>query len=575
MALDGIVIRSLAEELRQGLLEGRIAKINQPESDELLLTINQNKTTRRLLISANASLPLCYFTESVKPNPVTAPAFCMLLRKHIGNGRILSVTQPGLERIIRIGIEHLDEMGDLRRKYLIIELMGKYSNIIFTDAEDTIIDSIKRVSSNVSSLREVLPGRPYFLPEALEKADPLTIGQEDFSEMICGRALSICKALYTGLTGISPMIAHEIAFRADLDGDSAVQSLSGQEKQRLWQVFSAMMCDVSAGHFHPNILMQGDQPKEFAALALISYGDCESRKYDSISHLLDDYYTKKNTLDRIRQRSSDLRRITQTALERTYKKLEVQERQLRDTEKRDQYRLWGELLNTYGYGLTGGEKSVELPNYYDEDRPVTIPLDETLSARENAGRFFDRYQKLKRTHEAVTLQLDDTRAELMQLESIKTALGIALYEEDLAEIKAELRDAGFIKKQAAGKKKEKITSKPFCFTSSDGFSIYVGKNNYQNEYITFTLADGGDWWFHAKGVPGSHVIVKTGGRQVPDRTLEEAAALAAYYSSVRDAAKVEVDYIRRKEVKKMPGGKPGFVVYHTNYSMMVKPGTIE
>ncbi|MBD9157457.1 MAG: fibronectin-binding domain-containing protein [Lachnospiraceae bacterium] len=289
--------------------------------------------------------------------------------------------------------------------------------------------------------------------------------------------------------------------------------------------------------------------------------------FSSISELLERYYAEKNTVSRIHQKSTDLRKIISNALERSVRKLDLQTKQLKDTEKREKYRIYGELLNTYGYGLSGGEKSFKCLHYYDNTE-ITIPLDPTMTAQENAKRYFDKYNKQKRTYEAVTEQLAQTKAEIAHLESISTALDIALKEDDLVQIKEELVESGYIRRKIGGKK-VKITSKPYHYVSSDGFDIYVGKNNFQNDELTFQFATGNDWWFHAKGAPGSHVIVKANSRELPDRTFEEAGRLAAYYSKNRGGDKVEIDYVQKKQVKKPGGAKPGFVVYYTNYSLMI------
>lgn len=572
MALDGIVMANMAAEMKERLEGGRITKIAQPEKDELMLTIKAPGSQWKLLISAGASLPLIYFTEQNKVNPMTAPGFCMLLRKHIGNGRILSVTQPGLERILNIEIEHLDEMGDLCRKYLIVELMGKHSNIIFTDSDMRILDSIKHVSSQVSSLREVLPGRMYFIPETSQKLSPLTVTEEAFCNQICTQPLPIGKALYMGLTGISPLIAEEICSRAGLDSDQPMQALEEHSILHLYKTFSYLMEDVKSGNFSPCIVYRNSEPVDFSAVPLHMYEEMETHIFSSISKVLESYYAQKNTITRIRQKSAELRRIVQTALDRNRKKYELQLKQQKDTEKRDKYRVYGELIQAYGYGVQEGDKVLTAENYYDDNKKISIPLDPELTPQENARKYFERYNKLKRTYEALFNLLEETKSEIDHLESISTSLDIALLEEDLVEIKRELQDSGYSKKHGgdAGKR-AKITSKPFHYRSSDGFHIYVGKNNFQNEDLTFGLATGNDWWFHAKGIPGSHVIVKAEGKDLPDRVYEEAGQLAAYYSAARNAAKVEVDYLQRKQIKKPAGGKPGFVIYHTNYSLMAVP----
>ncbi len=572
MAFDGIVIANLTRDLKEKLEGGKINKIAQPEKDELLFTIKNNRETIRLLISASASLPLIYFTDKNKPSPLTAPNFCMLLRKHIGTGRIVKVTQPGLERIIEFKIEHLDDLGDLCCKRLIVELMGKHSNIIFCKEDGTMLDSIKHVSSQISSVREVLPGRTYFIPQTAQKGNPLHIALEEFSALMHAAPAPVRKALYLKLTGISPIIGEELCHLSSIDGDHSANELSPAELTHLHRTLSLMMEDVSSGNFSPNIVYRRGEPVEFASLPLTCFdgGDYETRSFDSISLLLENYYSEKDVLTRIKQKSADLRRIVQTALERNYKKYDLQQKQLNDTQKRDKYKVYGELLNTYGYELAGGEKQLKCLNYYTGEE-ISIPLDPQLTARENSQKFFEKYNKLKRTFEALSQLTLETRREIEHLESISTSLDIALQEEDLVQIKEELTEYGYIRRHYAKGKKPKITSKPFHYISSDGFHIYVGKNNYQNEELTFKTASGNDWWFHAKGIPGSHVIVKSQGKELPDRTFEEAGALAAYYSKGRDNDKVEIDYIQKKHVKKAAGGAPGFVIYHTNYSLLAEP----
>lgn len=573
MAFDGITVAAVVSELKEHLTGGRIYKIAQPENDELLLTVKtKDGGQTRLLLSAGASLPLIYLTETNKQAPMTAPGFCMLLRKHLQNGRITDITQPGLERIVQIHVEHLNEMGDLCRKVLVLELMGKHSNIIFINDEDMIIDSIKHISGMVSSIREVLPGRPYFIPMTQDKKDPLTVSESEFKEILCSKATAIYKALYTSFTGLSPQISQEICAAASLDGElsTAVFSESangGTLLDALYRSFESAMSKVCNKEFTPAIVYENGAPVDFSALPYVSYSMESQKAFTSISALLETYYAEKSTVTRIRQKSVDLRRIVQTALERNIKKYDLQLRQMQDTEKKDKYKIYGELLNTYGYGAEPGAKSIEALNYYTNEM-ITIPLDPQLSATENAKKYFDKYGKLKRTYEALSKLTLEVKEEIDHLESIQNALDIALLEEDLTQIKEELIESGYIHRKG-GNKKVKVTSKPFHYISSDGFHIYVGKNNYQNEELTFKFANGGDWWFHAKGMPGSHVIVKTNGEELPDTTFEEAARLAAYYSKGKGQEKVEIDYVERKHVKKPGGGKPGFVVYYTNYSMMI------
>lgn len=571
MAFDGITIANVVKEMQDSLTGARIVKIAQPETDELLLTIKGAAGQYRLLLSAGASLPLVYITGKNKQAPMTAPGFCMLLRKHLQNGRIVCISQPGLERIIRIDVEHLNEMGDLCRKRLVVEIMGKHSNIIFCDDKDMIIDSIKHVPGFVSSVREVLPGKPYFVADTTHKRNPLEAGREDFLETLCAAPMPVFKAVYTSYTGLSPLMAQELCNRAGVDGERPASAYDEEAMGRLFDEWSRMRDAVREGAFSPCIAYTEGKPVEFAAFPLTMYqgkGADSLKRFSSMSALLEEYYEEKNVITRIRQKSSDLRRIVQTALERNVKKYDLQLAQMRDTEKRDTYRIYGELLNTYGYGVQEGAKSLEARNYYT-DEMITIPLEPALSASENAKKYFEKYGKMKRTYEALAELTKEVSAEIEHLRSVSAFLDIAVGEEDLAQLKEELSQSGYIKKRSGGKK-VKMTSKPFHYVSSDGYDIYVGKNNLQNEELTFKFASGGDWWFHAKDCPGSHVIVKQkAGEEMPDATFEEAARLAAHYSAGRGQGKVEVDYVQKKHVKKPNGAKPGFVVYYTNYSMTI------
>ena len=570
MAFDGITIANIVTELNQTITGGKINKIAQPENDELIITIKNQRKQYRLFLSASASLPLIYLTETNKPSPLTAPNFCMLLRKHIGSGKIIAIEQPGMERIIRFTIEHLNELGDLCTKYLIVEIMGKHSNIIFCNEEDQIIDSIKHVSAHMSSVREVLPGRPYFIPETQSKLNPFVLTEEIFQEKIFPRPVNVAKAIYTSITGISPLMAEEVCYRAGIDGGIPTDGLEDVERVHLAHTFLRMVDDIRDEHFEPNIIYKGKEPVEFACFPLSQYQDYRAVSYPSIFPVLETYYAEKNIVTKMRQKTVDLRKIVQNALERNVKKYQLQQKQLKDTEKKEKYRVWGELLNTYGYEVEPGAKSMEALNYYTNEM-IQIPLDETMTPQENAKKYFDKYSKLKRTKEALDTLLQETGDEIKHLESIAASLDIASSEEDLVQIKEEMMEYGYVKRKNTGGKKVKVTSRPYHYISSDGYDIYVGKNNFQNDELSFKFASGNDWWFHAKGQPGSHVIVKSKNEELPDRTFEEAGKLAAYYSKGRQAPKVEIDYTQKKNLRKPTGGKPGFVVYYTNYSLLIEP----
>lgn len=569
MALDGITISALCAELNNRILGARIYKIAQPEADEILLTLKGGFGQLRLLLSADASLPFAYLTEDNKISPEIAPGFCMLLRKHLQNGRITAIRQPSLERILMFDIEHLDEMGDLKSKTLVIELMGKHSNIIFLDDTGHIIDSIKHISAAVSSVREVLPTREYFIPHTEDKFDPLSLDFDTFKAAFTSRPFPASKALYTTLTGFSPIMSEEIMYRAGVDSLVAAGSLEENDIKAIYSELCKLISSIKSGDFYPNIILDNDTPIEFGAFSYSIYSDKQTEFNDSVSYILRNYYAQRNAITRIRQKSSDLRKIVQTLLERNVKKYDLQLKQLQDASKKDKFKVYGELLNTYGYNAEPGARELVCDNYYTGES-ITIPLDNTKTALENARKYFDKYTKLKRTEEALSVQAEETKKEIEHLNSIATSIDIALKESDLAQIKEEMMDYGYIRRKG-NSKKVKITSKPLHYLSSDGYDIYVGKNNYQNDELTFKFATGGDWWFHAKKMPGSHVIVKSGNSELPDRVYEEAAALAAYYSSGRSMGKVEIDYVLKKEVKKPSGAAPGFVVYYTNYSMVAIP----
>lgn len=589
MAFDGITVAGLCKELQDTVTGGRVYKIAQTDKNELVLTIRpaveQGGGQVRLYLSADPSLPLVYLTRVSRQAPLQAPAFCMLLRKHLQNARILSIEQPGLERILRFRFEHRNEMGDLCTHVLAVEIMGKHSNIIFLDDKDMIVDSIRHVSSLVSSVREVLPGRPYFIPDTQSKKNPLTETREGFFHVISGGHMEAAKLLVRSYTGFSPVAAQEIVHRAGLSQDRSAAMLPDSEKQSLWECFESLTREIREGHFSPEMYCRRNEtgsagaPVDFSLIPLSHYADCVKVPYESPSVLLEDFYARKNLYTRIRQRSADLRHIVQIILERDVHKYDLQCRQIRDTEKRDKYKVYGELLNAYGYSILPGADSCEVDNYYTGEK-VRIPLDPTLTAQQNAQKYFDRYARMKRTHEALTRLTVEVKAEIDHLRSIQNALEFSTTDADLSQIRREMEESGYLRRRYTGQKKDAKKgrarapqSKPLHYLSSDGYDIYVGKNNTQNDEITFRIADGRDIWFHANDMPGSHVLLRSGGKsmdEIPDRAFEEAASLAAYYSSGRSQDKVEIDYLERRNVKKPSGAAPGFVVYYTNYSILAR-----
>lgn len=590
MAFDGFTTAALTREFAGRLVGARIYRIIQPEQDELLITfkpmIEKGGGTVRLCLSADPTLPLAYLTDENHTAPASAPTFCMLLRKYLQNGKVTAIEQPGLERIIRFRIEHLNEMGDLCHHTLVIELMGKHSNIILLDENEVITDAIRRISSLVSSVREVLPGRPYFVPETQNKKNPFEETKEGFESALQSAGMPPAKFLVSSYTGFSNVISQECVHRTHLGQDRSCTDFTKEERNTFYEVFSGMLKDVKEGNFAPSIyyhlgsadvLAQGE-PVEFSALPMTMYRDLPKKDYDSISALVRDYYAQKNVVTRIRQKSQDLRHVVSTILERDIHKYDLQQKQLKDTKKRDQYRVYGELLNTYGYNIPEGAKSAELDNYYTGEK-LTVPLDPTKTPQQNAKHYFDRYTKLKRTEEELTKITKEVKEEIDELEGIRHALDMATTEGDLKEIRTEMQQAGFIhKKQDKNDRRtsgKTAPSKPLHYLSTNGFDLYVGKNNTQNDALTFHLANASDIWFHANDMPGSHVILRTGGKafeDIPDQDFEDAARLAAYYSSGaknNPGGRIEVDYLERRGVKKPNGARPGFVIYHSNYSINV------
>ncbi len=567
MSFDGSTIHELAYELNNELSGCKINKIAQPENEELLLTIKGNGKTNRLLISSNASLPLIYLTNTKKESPLSAPNFCMVLRKYLNNGTIKSISQIDFERVIKIEIEHLDELKDLSTKYLYIEIMGKHSNIIFTNSENVIIDSIKHISYAISSVREVLPGKEYFIPKQENKISPLSVTKSEFMEIL-SKPTTVSKAIYKSFTGISPFIAIGIADNANIDADYSTDALSSEMKDSLYVRFEEYISDISCNRYNPNIILENGIPKDFAPVILKSFDDIV--EFDNMSSLLESYYSERNRITNIRQRSSDIRKIVQIHIERAAKKLDIQKKQLDDTNNMDKFKLYGELLMTYGQNLPSGEKEITVNNYYTNE-DVTIRLDKELTGIENAKKFYNKYNKYKRTKDALIPQIEQTEASLEHLKAIDASIMLCENEADLKGVKDELIQYGYIKKSNKGKKKQ-AKSKPLHFVTEDGYHIYVGKNNLQNDELTFNIAKGNDWWFHSKKIHGSHVIVKVkDNEELPDHIFEIAANVAAYYSSARESNKVEIDYVQKKEVKKPSGAVPGYVIYYTNYSMVATP----
>ncbi|OPJ56898.1 Rqc2 family fibronectin-binding protein [Alkalithermobacter paradoxus] len=579
MALDGIVIYSLVDELSSKLIGGKIDKVYQPEDDELMLHIRSDKTNYKLLLSANSSNPRLYISSThSKENPISAPLFCMILRKHIQNGRIVNISQPNFERIIKITVESLDELKNIKTKDIIIEIMGKHSNIILVDKkENKIIDSIKRIPINVNTYREILPGKKYIYPPSQDKLNPLEdISLSYFKDILYKNNNAVFKSIYSSFVGVSPSIAKEVCFRACIDENSITTSLDSSQIENLFESFRRMFGQIKNNIFYPCIVIDKriDKVIDFSCIKLHMYSDYSFIKNESISFILEQYYYKKDAKERIHQKSQDLRKSVSTKLDRLYNKLKKQSEELNESKNAYIYKTYGELITSYIYMIKKGMEEIEVINFYDEEgSTVNIKLDKSLTPSENAQRYFKKYSKLKNAEIEISEQIDITSQEIEYLENILLNIGNCENTIELEEIKEELIKHGYAKRRKDFKSKDKAKpkSEPYEFVSCDGFKIYVGKNNKQNDYLTFKIGSNEDIWLHTKDIPGSHVIIKSDGKSVPDSTLLEGAVLAAYFSKGRMSSKVPVDYTPRKNVKKPSGSKPGMVIYENNNTIYVTP----
>ncbi|MDO4764453.1 MAG: NFACT RNA binding domain-containing protein [Eubacteriales bacterium] len=580
MALDGIVLKYMVQELKDCLIGSQILKINQPEKEELSLILRQNRQQYRLLLSADAGMPRLYLTEEVKENPTTPSAYVMLLRKYLQNGKIVDISQPGTERIINFHVSHYNEMGDLSEKRLVIEIMGRHSNIILIDENDKILESIKRIGANISSVREVYPGKTYVLPPAQDKVSPPEVKSfEEYRQILSlAGGNSLLDKIMKSFTGISPLLADWLCQSAGFDGSLLFETLNESDVQRLYHSFEKLKTEVETNSGKAYVILNKDNQYQDFHTCLCLRPQGNFKEFNTLSELLDSFYVTKSKQSRMHQRSADLRKLLQNLLERCAKKLDLQEQQLKDTKNMEKFQLKGELLMAYQYQLPEKAEKVKVFNYYSNEEQE-LHLDPTKTIQENAKLCFEKYNKKKRTQIAVTEQLEKTKQELAHLQSISYNVESAESFEDFQIIRKELQDSGYIKKSAVkatpGKKppkKMKITAlPPYHYVSEEGFHFYVGRNNEQNEELALRFANNNDWWFHVKGIPGSHVIVKLTGTELSDKGFEQAAALAAYYSKGREQKKVEVDYTKVKELNKPNGSPLGYVIYHQNYSMVIHP----
>ena len=568
MPFDAIFMTALAGELRQALTGGKVDKLYQPARDEAVLHMRAGRDNVRLLLSASPAHPRAQLTRVPRENPETPPMFCMLLRKHFTGARLLELSQPSMERLLDFRFETLDELGDRVERRLVLECIGRKSNLIMLDGAGRITDCMRRAEVDLSAKRPVMPGLFYAPPEPTGRLDPAAMAPEELRSFVRANAPEgdgQDKWLLDTFNGLSPLTARELVFQ----GEGTREGLADRLAQ--------LMERVKAGDFTPTVLLREGRPFDFTFQPILQYGPAvELKRYPTFSALLDDFYEQKEAQERVKQRGQDFIRSVTQARNRTAKKIANQEADLARTADREKLRRYGDIITTNFYAMSRGQSVLRAQDYYDPACPeVDIPLDPLLTPQQNAARYYKDYKKAQKAEEMLTLQIEKNRGELDYLDSVLQMITLSEGDRDLQEIRQELMDNGYLKqhrRKMTAKGKQKIVhAKPLEFRSSGGLTILVGKNNSQNDRLTHREADKRDLWLHAQKLHGSHVILKTGGLPPDERSLTEAAMLAAWFSQGRDSGQVPVDYTPVKAVKKPAGAKPGYVIYHTYQTLYVTP----
>ena len=568
MPFDAIFMTALAGELRQALTGGKVDKLYQPARDEAVLHMRAGRDNVRLLLSASPAHPRAQLTRVPRENPETPPMFCMLLRKHFAGARLLELSQPSMERLLDFRFETLDELGDRVERRLVLECIGRKSNLIMLDGAGRITDCMRRAEVDLSAKRPVMPGLFYAPPEPTGRLDPSAMAPEELRSFVLANASQgdgQDKWLLDTFNGLSPLTARELVFQ----GEGTREGLADRLAQ--------LMERVKAGDFTPTVLLREGRPFDFTFQPILQYGPAvELKRYPTFSALLDDFYEQKEAQERVKQRGQDFIRSVTQARNRTAKKIANQEADLARTAGREKLRRYGDIITTNFYAMSRGQSVLRAQDYYDPACPeVDIPLDPLLTPQQNAARYYKDYKKAQKAEEMLTLQIEKNRWELDYLDSVLQMITLSEGDRDLQEIRQELMDNGYLKqhrRKMTAKGKQKIVhAKPLEFRSSGGLTILVGKNNSQNDRLTHREADKRDLWLHAQKLHGSHVILKTGGLPPDERSLTEAAMLAAWFSQGRDSGQVPVDYTPVKAVKKPAGAKPGYVIYHTYQTLYVTP----
>ena len=577
MAFDAGMLACMVREIRTVALGGRIEKIMQPERDEIILQLRSTEGGKRLLINTGTG-PRIGFTELTRENPPQAPMFCMLLRKHLTGARLADVRQEGFERVVTLEFDTRDEMGFACTRRIVAEIMGKYSNLIFTDGEGRIISALKTVDFSTSSQRQVLPGMRYELPPAQDKDNPLEVDFDRFATLYTAESPDkpLDKFILSRFCGISAPVAREMAMLSTRHTDTPLRYAS---PETAWKGFDSVMSRIREGSFAPTMVYDGSTAVEYAFCPLTQYAPpVETRRFETASSMLDAYFETRDKESRIRQRAADVMRLLTNAESRIKKKLDLQRGELSECEKADGYKKYGDMITANLWQLSRGMKQAELTDYevWDEERgeygTVLLELDERLTPSANAQKYYKKYAKARTAKVELARQMELGEAELSYVYTVFDSLTRAETAADLAEIRDELYRSGYasrMKGYAAPKKQPAPTVAKFRTTN--GYLVYCGKNNLQNEYITHKLADRNDYWFHAKGVPGSHVVMVTNGEEPDAQDFTDAAGIAAHYSKAAGGAQIPVDYLLVRHVRKVPGAKPGFVTYHTNWTAYVTP----
>lgn len=559
MSFDGLFTKAMTEELSGLLRGGRINKIHQPYKNETILVIRSGGKNHKLLLSAHPSYARMQITQESYDNPKEPPMFCMLMRKHLEGYVIENIYQSGLDRVVIFEVKGRNELGDVSEKQLIVEIMGRHSNIILVDKEkNMIIDSIKHVSYAVSSIRTVLPGQIYKAPPAQEKADPFTATEEDILGRLDFNAGQLDKQLVQHFSGVSPLFAKEVLYQAGLANRSTLP-----------KAFLHLIATLAKREYSPTLVASGK--KEAFYMVPLLHLQRESRTFSSLSEMLDRFYFGKAERDRVKQQGNDLERFITNEIDKNEKKIKKLERTLKESERSEQYQLFGELLTANLYQTEKGMKEIEVSNYYEEDaRVVTIPLDPQKTPSENAQKYFSRYQKAKNATGIVQEQIELAQTESAYFDTLLQQLHSAS-PKDIEEIREELQEEGYLKQKQRKGMKKPANAKPQLesYFSSDGDEIFVGKNNKQNDYLTNKFARRDEIWLHTKDIPGSHVVIRN--ENPSNQTIKEAGILAAYFSKAKDSSSVPVDYTKVRHVKKPSGAKPGFVIYDNQQTIYVTP----